>query len=201
MAQSGAAASDAYSAALNRISAIEEQRRAMGFQVAGASMQQELANRQAGYAMQEGQIKTEAGVMMNKFNTNMQALQDQRQGLGFRQGTAGQSYQAALGSIEANVNAAVYAPEAQIALNNAAMQHTLGIEGLNVQRETGTAAANAYSNMPGPYQPSAVQKFFTGALGGAGTGAAIGTSVSPGYGTAIGAGIGFLGGGLMNAMS
>lgn len=186
------AASSAYSASQDRIAAIDQQRRQMQYAVTGASMQQEVTNKQAGYGMESGMMKTQFGIQDASMSDRM-SVEQERYGAsstGYDKTLSGvmnigkEQYNVGMGGIEAQYNADVYAPTARMAQKTANTQQTFAQQQFDYQQQYGQQALDIQRQQM-EYQTQGqnpLMSAFQGGVAGAGAGAAIGGP----YGAAVG---------------
>jgi hypothetical protein len=204
-------ATSAYSTAQDRIAASDMQRKELGAKVVESSMNQQLANANAGYSMESGMINAQSAAAQNIYGTKMTSASGQlgadraeygyaMTGIEGRKDTARTGYGTTMTGIEARTNANVYEHQANMATNTAGLQASMGFQGMREGVAGSAAALTAQQNMPqaqGPSQLSTgIVRGLSGAASGAGVGAAWGVAGGP-----IGAGGGALIGGALGFMS
>ncbi len=192
-------ASSAYAAAQQRMADIDQQRRAMQYDVVSNSMSQELSNKSAGYAMESGINATTRDIQNEEIGGRMTNIQNQYNAKNsaynttmntFTAGTnamatgasniySAQQAQAQTGlaldreNISNQTNAANYMPQAQMSMNNQKRQWSLANKGLAIQQQSVNT------------QGQGINPFAAG-MAGAGVGATVGGPV----GAAVGFGAG-----------
>jgi hypothetical protein len=197
-------ATNAYSTALDRSATTDMQRKTLGAQVVKGSMEQELANRNAGFSMESGVIQGQGNIATNIYGTKMQNIGGEANaareiygagmtGVQNNMGIAGQIYATDLSSISDQVNANTYAGQAGMGISTAVNQFDLGTRGMREGLATSNAQLTAMQNMPQAAGPNKFASGITNVLGGAGTGAMIGGAIGGPAAPAtalIGAGVG-----------